>query len=171
MRRKIIIGLAVLIVASGTFFFLFCFPIILNGNQKDLVHIKDTTQVLFNPLASIDFSKGNNVAYLYFDKADLEELPEKMSKKKILECRKNELLQNLQRDFIFEKSNGDMATCESKILVYKDGNLVFCSSFALTDSVVGIQNSVVGWADAKNRESLTNSFLRFKPTNKVIVKL
>jgi hypothetical protein len=171
MRIKIIIGLAVLIIALSVVAFLCGFPIVLNGNQKELININDTTQVKFNPLENIDFSTGDNVAYLLLDKADIKELPLKMSKSKLLECRSNETLQNLKRDFVFEKSNGDMATCESKILIYKGSKLVFCSSFVLTDSIVGMQNNLVGWADAQNKERLKNGFIKFKPINKPIVKL
>ena len=171
MKKKMIFGLAVFIVALVFVYFLFGSPIVLNGNQRELLNIRDTTQSNFNPLESIDFSSGDNVAYLLFDKADIEELPVKMSKKKIFECRNNEILHKLSTDFVFVKSNGDMATCESKIFIYKDSKLVFCSSFVLTDSVVGIQNGVNGWADAQDKERLKTHFLEFKPINRPIVKL
>ncbi len=171
MKKEITISLTVLIVAFVGVYFLCDFPIVLNGNQKELINISGTTQVKFNPLESIDFSTGDNVAYLLLGKADIKELPPKMIKNKLLECRSNDILQNLKMDFIFEKANGDMATCESKLLIYKGSKLVFCSSFVLTDRIVGMQNGLVGWANAQSKESLKNSFLLFKPINTPIVKL
>lgn len=175
MRMKFIVVLVAIVV----FFVVLCpilfpydFPLVSNGNQTEQLLIKDTTQAKFNPIESIDFSSGDNVAYLLFERTDIKELPRKMSKKKLFECHSNEILQNLQRDFIFINSyGGDMATCESKILIYKGTKLVFCSSFVLTDSIVGIQNSIVGWADAQNKESLKNSLLQFKSINTLIVIL
>lgn len=170
MKRKVVIVLTVLTALGTLLYFLAC-PIIINSSQSELVNIKDTLQSNFNPLENIDFSKGRNVAYLNIAKADLEELPKSIAKNKLLECRSNETLQNLQRNFIFTKSNGDMVTCESEVLFYKEEKLVFRSSIVLTDRVVGLQNSKLGWADAQNIENLKNFFATFKPVKKIFVKL
>lgn len=170
MKRKVIIVLAV-VIALGVLFYFFACPVVISNSQKELVNIKDTTLTHFNPLENIDFTNGNNVAYLHIAKSDIEELPKGIAKSKILECRSNKILQDIQRDFVFTKSNGDMATCESEILIYKEEKLVLRSSIVLTDSVIGLQNSKFGWSNAQNRESLKISFKRFKPTNKAFVKL
>ncbi len=52
-------------------------------------------------------------------------------------------LQDLKSNFQFLMSNGDMATVESRLLVYKDGNLVLNTGFVVTDSTVGIQSSKI----------------------------
>jgi hypothetical protein len=171
MKKIIIISLTVFVIVLASLYFLFDFPIILNGNQKESLIESDTADNIFNPIKSIDFNTGNNRVYLYFGNADIAELPKKMIKSKLFECSNNEILQDLKRDFIFKKSGGDMSTCESKLLVYKNDKLVFCSSFVLTDNVIGLQNSLAGWADALNQENLKNNFLKFKPTRKIFIKL
>ena len=171
MKKKIIIILAVVITVFVIVYFLYDYPIVLNENQSQMLNIKDTSQVVFNPIESIDFSTGSNVAYLLFNKTDLKELPVVMSKCKLFECSNNTILQSLKKDFLFTKTSGDMATCESKMYIYKDKKLVFHSSFVFTDNVLGIQNSLVGWADAVNKENLKKILFKFKPVNKPIVKL
>ncbi len=142
-----------------------------NSNQNEIVTISDTTTVKFNPINDLDFSTGNNVAYLLFSKEDIKELPEQMSKYKILECSDNKTLQNLKSNFWFEKTNGDMATCESKIYLYKNDELVFHTSIVLTNNSVGIQSIKTGWANASDEEKLKDIFLKFKPVKRPIVNL
>jgi hypothetical protein len=175
MRRKFFIVLTFIIVFFVALviplFFTYDFPIVFEDEQLEMVNINSSEQFTFNPLENIDFASGNNIAYLLFERTDINELPKAMSRNKLFECSDNEILQNLKRDFIFRKSGGDMATCESEILIYKEEKLVLRSAIVLTDSLVGLQNSKFGWADAQKRESLKNSFIRFKPTYKLFVKL
>ena len=64
-----------------------------------------------------------------------------------------------------------MSTCESEILIYKEDKLVLRSSIIVTYSVVGLQNRKFGWSDAQNKEAVISSLARFKPINKLFVKL
>lgn len=175
MRRKNFIVLALIVI------FLFAliiplllpydFPIVFEDEQFEMVNINSSEQFTFNPLENIDFTSGNNVAYLLFERVDLNELPKEMDRNKLLVCKDNEILQNLKRDFIFRKSDGDMSTCESEILIYKEDKLVLRSSIIVTYSVVGLQNRKFGWSDAQNKEAVISSLARFKPINKLFVKL
>lgn len=171
MKKKIILVLIIVITVLGIGYFLCDYPIVLNKNQREMIKVKDTSQVIFNPIESIDLSTGSNVAYLLFNKTDLKELPSGMNKSKMLGYSNNKILQSLKNNFLFTQTGGDMATCESKIYIYKDSKLVFHSSFVLTDNILGIQNSLVGWSDAVNKVELKKILFKFKPVNKPIVKL
>lgn len=171
MKRKVRIVLLFGIIVFGIVYLLYGFPIILNKNQNEVLTVEDTLQTIFNPIENIDLSTGNNVAYLLIGRTDAKELPQGMSKSKIFECRDNEVLQRLQENFIFIKTGGDMATCESEIFIYNNEKLVLHSSFVLTKSVVGLQNSVIGWGEALNKEKLKDILLHFDPVNRPIVKL
>lgn len=173
-KRLILILTSIVIIVLILFlpiFFSYDFPIVLNWNKKDIVNIQDTNQIYFNPLEGIDFSIGNNLVYLIFERTDIKNLPYKMKKNKLFECRDNKIIQEIQQNFIFKKSNGDMATCDSKIIFYNNNKLVFCSSFVFTDNILGIQNSKSGWADVKEKEKLKKNLIKFKPVYKAIVRL
>ncbi len=45
---------------------------------------------------------------------------------------------------MFTRTNSDMATCDSKLVIYKDKKLVFQSAFVVSENVIGMQNSIVG---------------------------
>lgn len=76
-EKIIIISLTVFVIVLASLYFLFDFPIILNGNQKESLIESDTADNIFNPIKSIDFNTGNNRVYLYFGNADIAELPKK----------------------------------------------------------------------------------------------
>ncbi len=168
--KRIVIVVAIFL-AFVVIYFMYGYPILLNSNQNEIVNISDTTEVKFNPINDLDFSTGNNVAYLFFSKEDIKELPEQISKYKILECEDNEVLQNLRSNFWFEKTGGDMATCESKIYLYQNGELVFYASIVLKNNSVGIQSIRTGWANASDEEKLKDIFLKFKPVKRPILNL
>ncbi len=170
MRKKVIIVSIILAIVLGSLYFLFDYPVVLNSNQDDVLFVEDSAQLEFNPLDNIDFTSGDIVAYLYFDKTDLKELPKEMGGCRIFECRQNTVLKNLKKFFHFRKLNGDMGTCESKIYLYKDDELVFHTSFVLTDNLVGLQSQLTGWSEATNKKELMNVLLKFKPVKRPIVK-
>lgn len=168
MKKKIIIALILILAILYSAYNL---PLMLNSNQGEIVNLSDTTKIKFNPIADLDFSKGDNVGYLLFSRQDIKELPKEISKFKLLECRDNKTLENLKDNFWFEKTNGDMATCESEIFLYKNGKLVFHTSIAITNHNMGIQSTKTGWADSSNEKELKTTFSKFKPVKRPIVKL
>ncbi len=158
----------VIVLAGG--YFILGYPLIITNLPEDLVCCNEQ-QFELNPLKEVDFELSHNVAYLYFSKEDIVELPANMTKQKLFKCSENELLEELKNNFHFIRSEGDMATCESKLILYHDDKLVLCTGFVLTDSIVGIQNKETGWADALKKEKLKDIFLKFKPIHKLIIKL
>ena len=108
--------------------------------------------------------------YLIFSAADRMELPLGMKHKKVFLCKNNAILKELQSNFQL-MGKGDMATCESKILVYQNDQLVLCSSLVLTDKQIGLQNSIQGWGEAVNVDKLKELFLKFELVDRPVVVL
>lgn len=170
MNGKIILSEVILMTLVAPFFYT-GYPIVIHENQNEVIALGRAEKENVNPLASCDFSKGINCVYLLFSKEDREQLPNGMMKRKLFECKDNQTLELLRSNFQFHKSGGDMATCESKIYVYKDGALVFHSAIVLTDSLVGLQNGSTGWAEAVKSEILKELFLTFRAVNRPIAIL
>jgi hypothetical protein len=170
--RKIIIYLSILFIVFLGVFLLFGYPLLINKDQEEVFNLntKAKDQDRINPIEDIDLSTGENLVYLCISDEDIEGLPSEMGKCKLFECRDNSVLSELQNNFWFLKSSGDMATCRSKIFVYKNNKLVLSTSFVLSNDIVGIQNRIVGWADAIEKEELKHLFVKFKPTYWPIVK-
>lgn len=162
--RKRIIYISILLSVFAGVFLLYGYPLLIDKDQEEVFNVDIENQHRFNPLKNIDFSTGENLVYLYISEEDIEELPPGMGKHKLFECKENSVLSELRNNFWFIKSNGDMATCNSKLFVYKNNHLVLHTDFVLSNNVVGIQNSKAGWADAAEKAELKRIFLKFKPT-------
>lgn len=171
MIKRIIFFLLILIVLFFGVYFIFGLPLIIEDSNNKTIGFNHIDKDSFNPLEQVDFSSDNIVMYLLFSKEDIKELPSTMNKQKLLKCSDKSILKDLKNNFYFTKSNGDMATCESEILVYKNDVLILSTRFAFTDKILGIQNNKVGWANAVNRDKLGNILLKFNSVNKLFVKL
>lgn len=147
------------------------YPIIINKNKSNVINLQHIADSNFNPIENFDFSTGTHKAYLLFSKKDIAELPKEMNHGKIFECKENNTLKDLQKVFFFYKLKGDMATCDSEIFIYNDNKLIFHSDFVFTDSIIGIQNSVVGWAEPVHNAELKKILLKFKEVTVPIVIL
>ncbi|WP_408043734.1 hypothetical protein [Tenacibaculum litopenaei] len=170
MKKIIIIISTFLGVILGVYF-LVDRPMVLNTHIKEIVNNYDVNELVFNPIDDVSFSLGKNKAFLFLDKNDLEKLPKGMKKAKMLECKDDKLLNELKESFNFRKTDGDMSTCESKLLIYEGGDLVFKASIVLTDNIIGFQSSLSGWVEATNEKKLKSVFLKFEPSNDLLIKL
>lgn len=171
MKQSIIIGSVIIIlVIAGAVYAIFGYPIIIQANQKEVINLTNNSKVNFNPIEKLDFSSGKNVAFLLFSNEDANELPKEMGNYRVFECRSNIALQLLKNKFWFEETSGDMVTCESKIFLYKNDELVLHASIVLTDELIGMQSQQTGWANAIYIDSLREVFLKFKPVQKIVIK-
>ncbi|MBA9073163.1 hypothetical protein GGR22_001289 [Flavobacterium gossypii] len=129
--------------------------------NKEIIYVEYNDSLTFNPLQNIDFNVGDNKAYLLISHQDIEELPDGIKKGKVLFCSDNNVLDRLAKNFYHKKSGGDMATCESEILIYHNKKLILSSKIALSKNIIGLQGESIGWADAVNRDSLVSVFKEF----------
>lgn len=170
-NKKHFLWIVPAIVVIGYYFDLF--PLVIDRQQRDIVP-SCTGSVnsgnIYNPLGCLDFSAGNNRMYLVFSASDRMELPLRMKHKKVFLCKNNAILKELQSNFQL-MGKGDMATCESKIFVYQNDQLVLCSSFVFTEKQIGLQNSIQGWGEAEKVDKLKELFLKFEPVDRPVVVL
>ena len=114
-----------------------------------------------NPLKDVDVNDAK--AFLIFSPDNWSELPEGMPARRVLVCTDAEVLQQLKDNFSFEISGGDMATAESELWVYSHDTLVLMTNIVIEQNNIGIQNDLIGWAEAVNKEQLCHLFTQFKP--------
>ena len=126
-----------------------CFPVVQEG------------ETVINPLKDVDMSDAK--AFLIFSPDDWSKRPEGMPARRVLVCTDAEVLQQLKDNFSFEISGGDMATTESELWVYSHDTLKLMTHIVVEQNQIGIQNELIGWADAVNKEQLCHIFKQFKP--------
>jgi hypothetical protein len=157
------------VAAFILFLFFICYFFVFIKYESNIVYIKPCYNTTFNPLEDFDFDTGDNVAYLVISMSDIRNLPIQMRKCTFYECRENVVLDNLRKHFYFEIKGGDMATCQSKLYIYKNGRKVFCSNILIMENTIGIQNQFTGWANSKNKDELKKIFNKFSPKFKLII--
>ena len=145
------------------------FPLFFNGSQKDIVPFYDKSNPIITPLASIDFTSGGSCAYLILSTQDIKELPAEMKKSKVFYCDDTNILQRFKNNFQFQQSNRDMATVESRIIIYNNKKVVFSSNIVLTDHLIGFQSSHFGWITPLHKEDIKECFLKFKPLHRAVI--
>jgi hypothetical protein len=114
-----------------------------------------------NPLEQVMMEKGCT-AFLFFPREDVAGLPEGVPRGERLYCDDVRTLERLRNYFVFVPSGGDMATCESKLIIYNETEQVFYSGIAISPTAFGIQGPETGWADAAYGEELTRIFSEFR---------
>ncbi len=143
MRTKGIIIIVLIIIFVLAFF---CFNPIVIINW-DFENRNITKQEKF--FKNFDFKQGKWKCYLVNIDTDTSILIQ---------------LQNV--NFLYPRS--DMATIESLIYLYKDNELIFCTSIWLGENRAGMQTSEFGWIEAKNPQYFCELFGYFKRSYKPI---
>lgn len=123
----------------------------------------DGSDTVVNPFGNINFSSGDNAAYLSLSDDEFDELPTEFSGRYLLICRENNNLNTLKNNFNFKINGGDKGTVVSSISFYKNRKLVFSSSIEIRDGYIGIQNKHTGWAECRgeNYYTLINCLSKF----------
>lgn len=145
------------------------FPIVFNDNTQVLPLVKLDSDI-FNPLEGINLDSGENKVILLLSTDDIIELPSSIYKRKVLVCSDNSILNQLQNNFVFRISGGDVATVQSQIIVFKNNKIILKTNFVFNKNFIGIQNEKLGWAEATNKEKLSNLFEKFKPYRKLLLR-
>lgn len=152
-----------LLIAVVAVIVYFCFnPIIIDTDEtgeyaSQYTIDKDNVAIL----KGLDFTKNNYRALLIIrDKIDLSD----EIRGSILETKNNAVLKEIQSEWKFTKTNGDMATVENELLVYEGDKIIFRSGIVLDDSknsnLQGLQNSDMGWL--KSTTDLTRQCKKFE---------
>ena len=147
------------------------FPVIISNNGETVVKIKNTPDKTCNPLSAIDFSTGQNEAFLIISWDDLCDLPNGIPQRRVLICKENSVLQKMKDNFIFKISGGDMATIESELIVVKDNTIILQTGIEICENNIGIQNEQTGWAYSTCSQNLCDIFKEFKPYRNPILNI
>jgi hypothetical protein len=137
------------------------FPKLSHRSIVMLFPVVQEDETVINPLKDVDVNDAKALLILSHD--DWSELPEGMPMRRVLVCTDTEVMQQLKDNFSFEISGGDMTTVESELWVYSHDTLVLMTNIVIEQNNVGIQNELVGWAEAVNKEQLCHLFTQFKP--------
>lgn len=160
MKKKITF---LVVVAFGvlTSLYLLFSPIII-GKIDDLIPVSNELEKgdIIKPLEGLNVTE----IYIVFSLNDFNDFPKELPKTRVLKTTKSEQIEKFKNLFEVTYSGGDLATCESYICVYDNGNLVFKSGFAVTKNKnIGLQNRVYGWAISDNSSELIKLLKEFKP--------
>ena len=88
------------------------FPIVFD-NSPQVIPLAKLNSGTFNPLEGMSLDTGENKVILLLSFDDIIELPSNVCKRKVLVCSDNSILKQLQNNFDFKISGGDMATANA----------------------------------------------------------
>ena len=112
-----------------------------------------------------------NKIVLIMDWNDWNNLPKKIAKRRVLICTDNKILEQLKNYFIFEQTEGDMATVTSTIIIFNDKEIVFKSHISIDKHSIGIQGEKTGYSKSLYTKELYELFMQFKPYRKIILNI
>ena len=176
------IKIIVPIIAGIVFVFFYAiggFPVVII--DEDAIERYQNSNVLFtiskdsviDPLHGMDFSTGDNELFLIFSLMDSEmgNLSAGILRRKVLVCNDNKVLQEFQNSFNIRISGGDACTLVSRLLVYKDRELIFDGFVDIDSHSKGIQSPIYGWAEFVTAEKVLETMSKFTPYRGVVLLL
>jgi hypothetical protein len=72
------------------------------------------------------------------------------------------LLKEMQRSWVFIYTAGDVATVESRLMLYKDGKIMFSTGIVLDEQGQGLQSPDFGWLEPLKEVRLSRQCSRFR---------
>lgn len=169
-RTIILVSFACFLLICTGYIWLSYNPIIIHKSYCENVFLSD---ILYNPIDTVNFTQGENKIIIYVNGADVRFLPKKIKKWTLLECEDNKTIEEVKNHFVFEKISKDIVETtdfESRIFFFKNNMLVFSGEFMIDESV-SLHFRNTGWTFATNYNELINSFSKFKPIYFPIIKI
>lgn len=169
-KKKIVVLVIIcfLLVCSG-YIYLCVKPII---SYNPYAQYEFTSDSLYNPIDTIDFTQGINKIVIYTNVEDLSFLPEKIKKWSLLECKDNKTIEEIKDNFMFERISKDIVETtdfDSRILFFKNNELVFSGKFMIEGNI-SLYFKNTGWTFATNYNELIKCFSKFSPVYFPVVK-
>lgn len=162
LRDILVSTIILLVIVFLGIYFTIGFPIIINyskqSNRAFLGQYNDSLIVL----EDCDFNNGHWEAYLFFNSDDNTQ-NERVLSSKVYKTTDIELLKQIKKDWIFECSSADVATVQSNLCFYQNGELVYKTGIVLEKKIEGLQTPQCGWVVAKEPHLLYKHLKRFKP--------
>lgn len=160
MKKKKVI---IVMLFSGLLIVLFKYPIVFFAEDfYDLSKVSGAKNYkqTFNPLESIDANDCQ--IFIYISNDDIREIPKEIYSHKMLYTSDSKVINELKRKFWFKRTGGDMTTCESRMIIYSMGKIVFSSSIVITNDLLGLQGDF-GWAETSSKKDIIALLSKFKP--------
>jgi hypothetical protein len=171
VKKKILYAILILGALTIAMQLLVGFPLVIVSSEVSVTPtVSDTLKKddVIEPIKNIDISSGNNSVYILFSRDDFKELPANIPHKKLIKIDEADILKEFQNQFRFSYSGGDMATMESTIFFFNNGNLIFKSKLLIGKERVGLQNQF-GWIEAIEPSKLIEIIGKSKPVYSPIV--
>jgi len=149
----------ILIMISRILFLIFvvsmiqCSPLVLDFSveQIKLDTITYRKGDVVKPFEAFNFDEGQWIAYLFISHSDQQDLSKEMPQGRKFKTTDRILLKEMQENWKFIYTDGDVATLESELILYHNGKLVFRSGILLNEKRQGLQNRQYGWLEATPR--------------------
>jgi hypothetical protein len=154
-KKVWLILLCILIVTYLSIKFTIGFPII----YESTFHVDSIPNSSFEIGDTIHLLKDKKIdqIYLWMVSDDYNELPSLYTPSKLKSISDEAIINEIIMNFNFVYTGGDISTCESKILFFNNGMLVFKSNFLMSSGKFGLQNKY-GWIESVNHEALFHLF-------------
>lgn len=156
MIKKILISIALLVIV-------YCFYDPLVFWIKDPVFpAKLSLQKgqIFTLREILNPKSGVLKAYVIVKEEDRGRLSRQIRDRKILKTTDQFVINDLL-DLKFKYKDADVATLESKMVIYLDNEIVFAGSISLDSTAMGIQNSYLGWVSSEDNVKFSKVLGRF----------
>jgi len=111
------------------------------------------------PLERFNFDQGEWTAFVSISSTDKIRFSNALPESRWLRTNDIKVLKQMQREWVFRFSGGDLATVESFILILNNGVVVFHSGVVLEENCQGLQSRDFGWLDSS---VLIQSISRFE---------
>jgi hypothetical protein len=173
MRRNLLLS-SVLLVTGGWLLSALTgrsLIVLLSRDDTKSEHLDVKPGTVVQPLAHLNFTSGTWAAYVVVSTSDFAQLPPELRKANCFRTTDVRLLQQMQREWQFVSTGGDMATVESTIYFFRDRQLVSQSGLVLDPKSVGLQSSRLGWLKSTNEARVRESISRFTPVLSPVVVL
>jgi hypothetical protein len=145
-----LITLAVMLFVYFIVIQLWGYPLVFDFSKKiNFAEIKLQKGDTIKPFEKFNFDKGSWVAYLFLNN-DNTNLSSEMPKGKCFKTTNINVLKQMQDEWKFLYSGGDVATIESSIILYNNGKKVFESGILIDENSQGLQSRQFGWLEGLN---------------------
>lgn len=170
MKKWFLILVSILILVGSLLIHLTVgFPLVV-GNKESL-SIKnyskgDTVYLLEN----CDFDTGDWTAYIVFNRDDSNRDVRALAFK-VYRSDDIQLLKQMKAEWVFDCTGSDIATVQSEILFYQNGELKYRSCIVLDKGFEGFQSPQCGWISSKKEKLLYKYCKQFNPVHWPVVFL
>ena len=161
IRRRVLFITAFIIVVISISIYILGYPLVFDfSNSLPANNVVYQKGEMVSPLKNFTFEKGNWTAYIIISNDDESNLSEKMPQGKIFKTTDKILLREMQNEWKFTFTGGDIATVTSYITIYQNENKVFESGIILDKSSQGLQSRQFGYL--ADTDKLLKSCSKFK---------